>query len=351
MELNLEDVKDYIYGLKGKYAEKYSELNAFRGHEKLAKGIEAVETTRELLDGLGEKVKEGHLVLRGTAQLMAKQEPKTDLDKEALEHLADIYHGNQGLIKRMVCKVKGDKPTLEDSLEVIKDVADQIVPYVHGLTGQLVKRREELSQLRADLRQNVEDQIMMRLPLEQDISNIETNIMQLESEYNTLESTRVTNAVGRETTDSSIIEKLGLLELALGGMRDTYVELKAKRKGIESNIEISNGQVEKVGQLLEQFANAQEVVYGAKDFVDIQVPYVLGEICTQQTQIRALTGVNRVSQFLEEQQEVSRQINDRIKIAVGYLDKKVDQLRDNTVKNPSIYTLAGKNQNQKYLLH
>ncbi len=337
--MDIGSVKDYLTGIKDKYKEGMLRLDSQRNQERVLRGIENITSIRELLLEIDAKVEEGKDMIKGTARIMGSGDSlPTNADDASLRRLSDAYYGSQSFIKKIAIKVTGkSRPSLEEALSVIKDVTADIVPYVDKMSQELVKRRGELTQLRTELRGNVESYIDSREPMDLDIASLELKIKELDDHYKTVEQERAKNAAGMTSTSPEKLKELELLEMSLSELRETYNELKVKRKTIESNIGITNSQVEKVGDLLELLDKTQDAAYEAKEFVDVQVPYVLSEINAQQTQIQALTGINAAMQFLSEQAEVSREINSRISYAAGYLSEKIDVIRQKTLDDTTIY--------------
>ena len=338
--IDLEKIKEKITELCEKYKDtKDSYLNE-RAYNKLSQGIEAVEEVRKLTQELSDKVDEGNIALEGTMAIVIrqkKQELKTT-SEASLNKLEELYNKKSGFIRKIYAKTTGNPYiTLRDGLNIIENTAEQIPPYVERLSVELSKRRGNLSEFRGELRSGIEKLLEKRTPVEKDILELEKDMKVLQQEYDNLEKQRLENSSQGKQTAPEMLRELDLLELPINEVQEKYSELKVRKDSLQTNINLINNQVGKVGELIDLLDETREPVNLAREFVEIQVPYVLEEIRTQKAQVRSLFGVNRTINFLEGQAELAGVLNTRIKLAAEYLDGKVKQIRDNIINEQSIY--------------
>src|SRR3989344_1559448 len=321
--MDLTNVKQYFEELKERYKEKIASLADTREHDNLRKGIGALEGIKVMTGELANQVDLGCKSIEGTNSLMRRAAGvKSEYDKKCLEGLSDAYYGEVGVVKRLMGRlpIVGRKyPTLKDALTIVENVAEKIPEYVERLSKELDERGQDLATLRTGLRNNIEGFIHQRRPLEEDISKLEAQISKIEREHNDLEDQRYKNSSDGKETPLEIIEKLQLYELSLESGRSLHSELKARKDRLQANIDLTNNQIGKVGQLGGLLDETRHVVHNAREFVDVQVPYVLEEIASQRTQISSLAGIEQVSRFLETQARHSVEINERIHKATAYL--------------------------------
>lgn len=340
----MEGVKGKLSKLRDDYQDFLKNRRENESYTRLERGVQAIESIRTMTEELSDRIQHGYRALQGTRSLVRVQRGygSSEQDKKGIEQLRKVYVGNKGIVSRILTRMSGKYPSLREALRAVESTAEGIPQYIEHLSQEIEARREELSYFRSGLRENIEDYIKDKEPLQRDVSGLESEIKNLEEEYNKLETERLENSSGGKETDPTAIRKLSELEIVLGSSHDVYTELETKERLIQSNIDLTNSQIEKVGQLLELLNDARKVVTLAQDFVDIQVPYVLSEIRTQGTQIHALAGVNKAVDFLESQAEVSGIINQRIKTAVEYLDEHVEEVRDRIIEKDDIYGAPNK---------
>lgn len=173
--------------------------------------------------------------------------------------------------------------------------------------------------------------------MEKDILELEDDMKTLKQEYDSLEKQRSDNSSQGIQTSPETLRELDFLELPLSESRERYVDLKIKRDGIKNNVNLINGQIEKVGELIILLDETREPVNLAKEFVEVHVPYVLEEIKAQKSQIHSLFGVNKVMNFLEGQAKLAGVLNTKIKVSAEYLDGRVKQVRDGIMEKGTIY--------------
>lgn len=344
--MDFKKIKEKFSKMSEKYQGKIdSHLNSKAYHE-INDGLRLVEEVKELVDDLSQKVERGNVAVKG-ALALTRQRIGTLIegDKKSLEGLRTVYDGERGRIGRFVSRVTGNRhPPLKKALEMIGEVTEQIPPYVDRLSTELNNRREELTGFKDYLRKNIEGLIESRGPLENDIYQLDDLVKSLEAEYNTLEQQRLENSSKGIRTEPELITRLGMLESVVSEAREKYSELDSRKQHLQGNIDLVNNQIGKINQLMGLLHQSQDIVYRAKDFVDIQVPYVINEIRNQGSQIHSLAGIDRTVEFLDRQREVSARINDRIKLAADYLDKRVEEVRENAIASQSIYSLPGDSQ-------
>jgi len=333
--VDITKVKDYLSELGGKYRDGFQHYLDLKELSRVEYGIKAVDEIRKISSDISHRVAEGHVALRGAASIVRSDYSRGE--NASLGKLSKLWYTNKKPLSRVVGKVLRRKPGLRDALEIVGRVAENIPSYVERLTQQLSERRKELSYLRGELREKVEEMIASRQPLQEDYLILGERLHSLEEEYKNLESERLNNSSQGLASNPKLIEELGQLELIIGEAKDKYRELKAHESVLSKGIENINNQVGKVGQLLDLLGESQQVAHLANEFVKIQVPYIVAEIHTQASQIQTLVGVDRVGDFLRKQAEVSGVINDKIKVAVAYLGKKVEALRDDLSERDSIY--------------
>ncbi len=333
--VDITKVKDYLTELGSKYRDSYQHYLDLKELGRLEQGIKAVDEIGKISSDISHRVSEGHAALQGAASLVRSE--YSEEKSASLEKLSELWYANKKPMMRIASRVLRRKPTLKDALEIVGRVAENVPPYVERLSQQLSERRKELSYLRSELRGKVEEMIYSRQPLQEDYSALGEKLRSLEDEYNHLENERVNNSSQGLSSRPELIQELGQLELIIGEAKEKYRELGAQEKIVSKGIENMNNQIGKVGQLLDLLGESQEVAHLANEFVKIQVPYVVAEIHTQASQIQAIVGIDRVGEFLRKQAEVSGVINDRIKVAVAYLGKKVEMIRDELSEKDSIY--------------
>lgn len=346
--MNFKKIKEKFVELGEKYQKKIVSHANSRTYQEISEGLRLVEEVREVVDDLSQKVERGNVAING-ALALTRQKIGTlkEADKKSLENLRGAYDGERSTFGRLISRVTGNRhPPLKRALEMIGEVAEQIPPYVDRLSKELNDRRGELTGFKDNLRRNIESLIESQAPLQDDIYQLEGLVKSLETEYDKLEQERVDNSSKGIRTEPELITKLGMLESVISEAKEKYSELNMREKHAQGNIDLINNQIEKINQLMKLLHGSQDIVYRAKDFVDIQVPYVINEIRNQGSQIHSLAGIERTVEFLERQRQVSSGINDKIKLAAEYLDKRVEEVRENTIASQSIYSLPGESRKE-----
>lgn len=333
--VDINSVRNYLAELGGKYKDSFQHYLDLKELTKVEYGIKAVDEISKMSSDVSRRVNEGHVALEGAASLVRRD--YSGRENASLEKLSELWYANKKPLLKVASRILRRKPNLRDALEIVGRVAGNIPSYVERLSQQLSERRQELSSLRNELREKVEDMIASRQPLQEDYNALGAQLHSLEEEYKSLENERLTNSGQGLLSRPELIQGLGQLELIIGETKDKYHELEGQERVLSKGIENVNNQIGKVGQLLELLGKSQQVAHLANEFVKIQVPYVVAEIRSQASQVQALVGIDRVGEFLRKQAEVSGIINDKIKVAVSYLGKKVEELRDDLSERDSIY--------------
>jgi hypothetical protein len=335
--MNFEEIKGKLGELKSKYQEGIKEYSDSKVYKQLKSGIEAIEEVKSLNEELSDKIDEGNAAIRGTIVLARGR--SGDEDKESLEGLRKIYEGERGIFKALGSYITRNKyPSLRDALNVIGKIAERIPSYIERLSGDVYSRKEDLISFKDELRNNIENMVCSISPLEQDIKELDEMTRTLKAEYNSLERQRADNSSNRIKNPPELLQRILLTELSLEQLKDQRTELEVRKRNIDNNIDLSNNQVKKVGELVDLLNQTQETVQSAKDFVDIQVPYVIREINAQKSQIHSLSGVSRAMDFLEGQHQTSGEINMKIKVAAGYLENRVEKIKEEISGSSSIYS-------------
>ena len=333
--IDIPGAKDYLLKLGSKYRDSYEHYLDLKELGRLEQGIKAVDEIGKISSDISQRVSEGYVALQGATNLARKD--YSEGKSVSLKKLSELWYADKRPLMRITSRVLRRKPGLKDALIIIGRVAENIPPYVERLSNQLSEKRKELSDLRGELREKVEKMIVNRRPLQEDYNALSEQLHSLEEGYKSLESERLDNSSRGLESRPELIESLGKLELIIGEAKDKYRELEAQEMIVSKGIENINNQIGKVGQLLDLLGENQQVAHLANEFVKIQVPYVVAEINTQASEIQALVGIDRVGDFLRKQADVSGGVNDRIKLAVAHLGKKVEDLRDDLSERDSIY--------------
>ncbi len=347
MNINLDELRSKLEQTISDYKEKFDKRSDKKTYERLRDGIEAIGEANEIVGKVASSVHRGNMAVQGSMAHMRRKIGKSNAeDKNTLTLLREEYTGgaNNGYVKRalgVVPLVKRFIPnreiTLEQTLEIIADVAEEIPEYVSTLSNHLSNKRAGLNEFRTEMRYSIEELITDKYSLEQELPVLETQISEMKSRYKELEQIRSDNSKQRIQTESSLLEEIAQLELGVGEIEEKYTELKGYQAHIESHIDIVNNQIGKVGQLLELLQESQKTVGEASNFVNVQVPYIVHEIQTQGAQIHALSGVDRALEFMQKQGDVSKEINTRIKIGAERLGVVVSEVIRDFSEDKSIY--------------
>ncbi|MDP2628427.1 MAG: hypothetical protein Q8P15_00840 [Nanoarchaeota archaeon] len=323
--------------------------------KKLEDSLETVEEIRQLTVELSDKVSEGNVVLQGTMALVSKENAGEykHISETSIEGLKKLYDGkrNGGLVKKILMApidlVTGNRDvTLKNALNLIENISQEIPPYVQRLSEELKRKRKDLCELRQDIRGNIEKLISSRLPIENARDESEKVIRELETEYHSLEKERE-ELTSEGKPANELLNRLHSLEIPIEQAKESYGELKIRVDSLQGNINLYNDQIGKIGQLIDLLDETRNPVNLAREFVNVHVPYIIGEVRTQKSQVHSLTGVNRVMNFLQREAEFSGILNDRIKLGSDYLNVKVKEIRDNLPK--TIYHLEpGKQVEAQY---
>jgi chromosome segregation ATPase len=341
MEIDLNQTKEKLYAICEKYKGDVGDFFNSETYRKIGKGVETLDRIKEMTEEVSSQVEEGHYALQGVVSLVRKEKgDELEIDqRQYLEKLRKVYEGDNGKLKTLANKVRGNKyPSLKEALKIIENVAEKIPPYIGKLSNELSGRRDELTSLRSGLRKNIENLIDSRTPLEKDMNHLERTNQKLKTEYELLEKKRVENSSLEKKSEIDLVERLEKLEYAIGETSEKYTELETIKQTLKSDIDINNQQIKKLGQLMGLLDDAQKTVHFAKRFVDTQIPYIIGEVGTQRSEINSLFGVQRTLEFLEKQTDVSGLINDKIKQSLIYLDVKSENIRRKVLEKDSIYS-------------
>ncbi|MBR9706344.1 hypothetical protein GOV14_04885 [Candidatus Pacearchaeota archaeon] len=338
--VDLGKIKDEVAQIGAKYKDGFVNYQNSKAYARIAKGIDAIDEIRKLTGDLSDKVEEGDKAIQGTIALVKQSQGETEQGNEsALLNLKSMYEGEAGFFGRALYRVTGRKtPSLKKSLQIVENIAQQIPVYVSSLSSELDERKRDLTQFRSELRNDAERLIGLKSPLYDDINQLETIIVNLESECEDLEAQRREHLDQKQQNSPELISKLRLLELTLDDAKDQYTQLKDRDGYIEGSVKMINSQIDKIRDQAELLDVSRQATSLAKDFVEIQVPYVVNDVRAQRSQVRALTGVNQATDFLKNQAVASGEINSRIREAAEFLNGKVDRVKDEIVSRSTIYS-------------
>ncbi len=337
-----QTIQQNVKGATKKVREGIEQHRALRQYERVRQGLEAVAAVDGMLQELSLKVNQGHVAIRAASSLAAqKYRPKASGESgEAVQELGTLFYGQMNPFWRIVGKICGRKPTLQEALGIIHTIAEQTPRYVEDLSNRVSDGKEGLLSLKGDLRGAVEQYIAEKSGLERNAATLEGQITPLQEEYTSLEAQRALASRKGEQTNTETLQRLATLDFKLSRLRDDYSQTTTRANNVDSDITITNAQINKVDSALELLGKVQQVVCEGRQFVQVQVPYVLREIEAQESQVGALTGIQGVLNFLGAQSTVSRDVNLRIRDAASYLSGKVQELRTELEGNSSIFPPA-----------
>ena len=353
--VDFQVLKDRIAEIGIRYKEDITSGIVGRTYEQLNRGIEAIVKIEEMTKELSGELNRGNVAIKGALSLAKKMKNQGDYDSESLEGLRKMYDGEKGFMKRTVSKVIGrfsgkKYPSMKEALHMIRTVAEKIPDYVNNLDNELSERREKLTSFRSELRRNIEELIPQRAPLEEKLAELGADFKTMKMEYEELEKKRLEDSEKEIASPTEVISKLDKLELYISQADEAFSTLEAKKTHLGKNIELLNSQIKKSGELLELLGSSQGTVKIAKEFVDIHVPYIIAEIKTQESEVKALSGIDRTMSFLVREDVVSRVVNERIKSATLYLVDRVNEIRQRIIENPTIYTQIEKGEKGRRII-
>ncbi|MBI4980666.1 hypothetical protein HZC30_03875 [Candidatus Woesearchaeota archaeon] len=356
MGINFDELKtkvnDTIARMREKYAQRIDDAYVLRQQGKVAEGIKKVRELQELVGVVSSKTEYGRRVMDGVIALAHREQGNPqEGDKESLETLASAYYSRHSFLARAYRRLRG-KPivSIDEGLSILHETVSMLPGYVDRLHRELKEQEGGMRGLKTGLRGNVEMIIQEKPQLAQDREELYQKIEPLKAQYHELESVREQNSSQGRTTEAQVLSQLEQLELLLDQAQEAYTELATQEKRAQNNVDMLNSQIKKVDQYLILLSGTKEIVTDATNYVNVQVPFVKGEIESQKAEIRALSGVNGVIDFLEGQKVVSREINAKIKSASSYLAQKVEEVRKRDLEAPSIYPLLPAPEPKKKLM-
>lgn len=344
MELNIADMKDKIgtamSQFKTKYKETIDEMYVLKTIQRVNEGIQTVVEVQGLVEKVNSEIGNTTQITKGVTTLMKKDSSSADADEKSLEVLTDVYYSKHNPISRFFMKLVGRKEvTISQGLDVLRDTVSVLPDYVNKLNEQLGKSETDMYSLKKELRGSIETIIAEKPELSANKESLAAQIAEIEKAYAEYEGIRKENSSKGVSTEPAVLVKLEELELVLNQARDYQREIDTREKTSQKNIDLLNAQIKKVDQYLDLLGSTREVVTDANNYVNVQVPYILQEIKSQKSGIQAITGVNAVLNFLDNQQELSLQLNQRIKVATLYLGAKVEEVRLEAIQAHSIYPM------------
>jgi DNA repair exonuclease SbcCD ATPase subunit len=344
MELDLKAIKDKIgqsmAELRTRYNEKIDEGYVFKTIQRVNEGIATVVEVQGLVEKVNSKIDYTRQITSGVTALIKNDPASEDTNERSLEVLTDVYYSKHSPISKFFMKLVGRKEvTISQGLDVLKDTVSVLPSYVNKLNEQLGKSETDMYNLKKELRGSIETIIAEKPELCANKEALAAQIKDIEDAYKQYERVRNENSSKGVSTEHAVLEKLEELELVLNHANDYKREIDTKEKTAQKNVDLLNAQIKKVDQYLSLLGSTREVVTDANNYVNVQVPYVLEEIKSQKSGIQAITGVNSVLNFLENQQQLSLQLNQRIKVATAYLGAKVEEVRLEAIQAHSIYPM------------
>jgi len=337
--------RERVATVRDKYKGHMDETYVLKQQKKINEGVESAEQLHNLVTEVSTKVEECKGALSGVSAL-AKREQGRDVDEESKQSLAILkakYYAQGGLIRRAYKKVRGKDISIRDALTVVYDTVSELPRFVTHLDDSLRTNESGMTDLKIDIMKAIEDTVTDTPQIRRDISVLEKgsgdtpSIEQMETEYSKLEKIWEQEATeGKE----SVVETRATMErldLTLKEQRAMYDELMVREERYEQNIALLKSQLKKIKQYDELLRGVRRVVMDTRNYVEIQVPYVMKEIESQKTQVQALTGADSILTFLETQEAASKHLNDRIRLACDFVGERIGTIRQQTIESPTIY--------------
>jgi len=357
MHMDLEEAKRRLENVAGHYQDKFHSYSENRTHKKLECGLDALdEVNRQIegisdgvngqIDNLSKYISEGNTATNGALELVRRVQGQEYQDNEFITGLRQLYEGKKrqgGLLSKFGATLPfwHKEMTLKDALGIVEDVAKKIPDYMKKIEQDVAGKKNDLTNLKAYLREQVEENLEEIPKIEEDLEEIKGIYKELNLEYEKLEQQRKENSSKGIRTDPQIIKKLGLLEQTISEIDEKKSDLQSKREHVEEYIGMRNNQIQNITELTKDIINkSQKTIRNGLDLVEVQVPYLVAEVRAQKSQIRALTETERIAKFLEGQQRSSGPINQRILIASEFVGKRVEEVKEQ-IKNRGSVLEAG----------
>lgn len=345
LEEFIATARERVATVRERYRGRMDEAYVLKKQRKVNDGIESAEQLQGLVTEVSVKVDECKGALSGVSAL-ARKEQGSDIDGESEQSLAVLkerYYAQGGLIKRAYKKLRGKDISIKDALTIVYDTVSELPGFVTHLDDSLRTNEAGMTELRSSIMKAIEDTVMDIPKIRRDISILEhgsehtPGLEQMQAEYSRLEKIWDEEAANGEESAAETRATMERLDIALKEQRAVYDELKIREERYEQNIALFKSQLEKIKQYDGMLRGVRRVVMDTRNYVEVQVPYVMREIKSQRAQVQALTGADSILTFLETQEEASRHLNDRIRLACDFVGQRIDTIRQQTIESPTIY--------------